>query len=614
MSARGVVSRSLVPLLPLLWVGLATLGTGCEGRPRPGADGKGTEPPRKTGPSIAVLDLAGGVPEQEQASLFGAVGRKKSFDELLRAIEDLSTDKKSVGVLVKLGSASIGPARATEIGEHLEKLKEKKKVYCHADSLSNATMIAAARGCTNITVSPAGEVNTVGIAAQMLYMRRLLADELHLNIDFLQVGKYKGAEEPLTRDGPSPEARASLTSVLVDMRAAWLESITKGRTKPGVAEAIEDGPYAPPRAKELGIIDEVGYAFDALAAVKTASSAVREEVVFGSGAEEQGGDLEDVVRTLAGEGSEMGPIALVRCTGSIAMTSGGNGLLGGRGGIIEKDLDRTLRQLEKDDDVKAVVVRIDSPGGSALASDLIWHHLMRVRKKKPLVFSVGDMAASGGMYLASAGDFIFAEPMSIVGSIGVVGGKIGGGEALEKIGVHVETFPANTQNPIAAARAAYESPFVKWDDASRVRILQSMTGVYELFLSRVSEGRSTRGRTISREKVAESAEGRIFSGREGQKRGLVDEIGGLSAAIAKARELAQLSDNAHVATIGTKPTILDALEPGGAAEGKISAVDTSPMAIIERVAPDLVPFASSLAPLAEGEHAVLAVPFSISVR
>jgi protease-4 len=515
----------------------AALAVGCEGRPRPAAvDGSTTAPPRRTGPAIAVLDLAGGVPEHEAPSLFGGAGRKKSFDELLQVIEEVTSDKRSVGVLVKFGGASIGAARSQEIGEHLEKLKAKKTVYCHGDSFSNATIMAAARGCSSIYVSPAGEVETVGIAAQILYMRRLLADELHLSIDMLQVGKFKGAEEPLTRDGPSPEARASLTGVLVDMRAAWLETITKGRPRAGIAEALEDGPYSPPRAKDLGLVDEVGYAADALAAIKSASSAVREEVAFGSGAEEKGGDLEEVVRALAGEGGEMGPIALLRATGSIAMTSGGNGLLGGRGGIIEKDFDRTLRELEKDDEVKAVVVRIDSPGGSALASDLIWHHLMRVRKKKPLVFSVGDMAASGGMYLASAADFIFAEPMSIVGSIGVVGGKIGAGDALEKIGVHAETFPANTQKPGAGSRAAYESPFVRWDDATRGRVLESMTGVYELFLARVSEGR-------------------------------------VQAAVA--------------------PSALD---------------------VIERIAPDLVPFVASLAPLAEGERAVVAVPFSITVR
>jgi protease-4 len=240
---------------------------------------------------------------------------------------------------------------------------------------------------------------------------------------------------------------------------------------------------------------------------------------------------------------------------------------------------------------------------------------MRVRKKKPLVFSVGDMAASGGMYLASAGDFIFAEPMSIVGSIGVVGGKIGFGDALEKIGVHAETFPANTQKQGAGARAGYESPFIKWDDPTRARVLESMTGVYELFLSRVSEGRSTRGRTLTREQVAASAEGKIFSGVEGKKRGLVDELGGLSAAIAKARELAKLPDSAAVAVIGQKPTFLEVLEPGGAGEARArAAVDASPMAMLERLAPDVVPFVASVAPLAEGERTVVAVPFSITVR
>lgn len=591
----------------------ASLTLGCEGRPR--TDSKTTEPVRRTGPAVAIVDMSGGVPEQETPSLFGVAGRKKTFDELLSVLEEVAEDKNQVAVLVKLGSASIGAARCQEIGEALAKLRAKKPVLCHADSLSNATMMAVARGCTTVYVSPAGEIETIGIAAQVLYMRRLLADELHLSIDMMQVGKFKGAEEPLTRDGPSPEARASLMSVLAEMRTSWLDAISEGRKKPLVREAVEDGPFSAPRAKELGLIDEVGYTFDALGAAKATTSAVRDEVVFGSGAEEREDELAEIIRTLAGESADTGPIALVRATGSIAMTSGGNGILGGRGGIIERDFDRTMRQLEKDDDVKAVVLRIDSPGGSALASDLMWHHLIRVRKKKPLIVSVGDMAASGGMYLASAGDFIFAEPMSIVGSIGVVGGKIGVGEALEKVGVHAETFPANTEKPGAAARGAYESLFTRWDDPTRARVLDTMTSIYELFLSRVAEGRSTRGRTITREKVAESAEGRIFGGREGQRRGLVDEIGGLAAAIAKARELAGLPESAQVVVIGSKPTVLEMLEPGGNAQQKIHATtDPTPLMWVERITPELVPFLSSLAPLTEGERAVVAVPFALTVK
>ncbi len=174
---------------------------------------------------------------------------------------------------------------------------------------------------------------------------------------------------------------------------------------------------------------------------------------------------------------------------------------------------RTLVRLAKDDDVKAVVLRIDSPGGSALASDLLWHALMDIRVKKPLVVSVGGMAASGGYYLASTGAWVFADEASIVGSIGVVGGKIAVGHALEKIGVHAETIPAKAGDPRAAARAASESLLAPWDDATRARLLETMTSIYVLFLSRVGEGRK-----IPVEQVRASAEGRIFGGREEARR------------------------------------------------------------------------------------------------
>lgn len=595
----------------------------CEGRPQGEAAKSGSDSQQKklTGPAVSIVDLTGGVPEVEKAGLFGAAGPKKSFDQLLVSLDAVTKDKDSMSVLVKLGSTNIGAARSQEIGEVLEKLKAKKKVVCHADGYSNATMMLAARGCSQIWVSPAGGVDAIGIAVQIVYMRRLLADELHFNIDFLQVGKFKGAEEPLTRDGPSPEARASLMSTLTDLRAAWIESMA-GR-RPNMADIVEDGPYSATRAKEVGLVDEIGYPDDALASAKkdTSPKAEREQIVYGPGAEEQGGDLDDVLRALAGESSATGPVALVRATGSISMTSGGNGVLGGRGGIVEKEFDRTIRRLEKDDEVKAVVLRIDSPGGSALASDLMWHHLIKLRKKKPLIISIGDMAASGGMYLACTGDYIFAEPMSIVGSIGVVGGKIAVGDALEKIGIHAETFAANDKKPGAANRAAYESLLTRWDEPTRARVLETMTSIYDLFLSRVSEGRSTRGRTITKERIAESAEGRIFGGREGKARGLVDEIGGLGAAIAKARELAKLPEDAHVAVIGERPTFLDALEPGGAAEEKAEArveeklrALASPFAILDRAAPEIVPFVSSLAPLSEGERAVVSVPFAIVVK
>ena len=277
------------------------------------------------------------------------------------------------------------------------------------------------------------------------------------------------------------------------------------------------------------------------------------------------------------------------------------------------------QRFEKDDDVRAVVLRIDSPGGSALASDLIWHRLMKLREKKPLVVSVGDMAASGGYYMACTGTVIFAEPTSIVGSIGVVGGKVAAEHTLEMIGVHAETFAANTKNPNAAARAAYLSPLIAWDDDTRTRVFQTMTSFYDLFLARIAEGRKT-----TADKIAPNAEGRIFSGTEGKARGLVDELGGLGAAIARARVLANLPADARVEAIAPSRNVLESLGAGGSrdSDGEESASATAPLGrevprlveLVVQAAPDVGPFLQSLLPLASGEHALTAVPFALVVR
>lgn len=579
---------------------MLALALGCEGRPRTTAR---TEAPARSGPAVAVVDLSAGVPEQETPSLLDLGPRKQTFDQLLDAIARVEKDKDAKAVFVRFGSVNLGGARAEEIAERLGRLRDGRPVHCHADGLTNTTYMLAARACSKITISPAGEVETVGLAAQIVYLRKLLVEELHMTIDMMQVGKFKGAEEPLTRDGPSDEARASLEGTLRGIRASWLETTTKGRSTPGLADLVEDGPYGPMAAKQKGLVDEVGYADDAIARLEGEVKAKRQQVVFGPGATEKPEDLDDLVRALAGDSGASGPIALVRATGSISM-SGSGGLLGGGGGIAARDFNKTIAKLEKDDAVKAVVVRIDSPGGSALASDLMWHQLMRLRAKKPLVVSVGEMAASGGYYMACTANAIFAEPMSIVGSIGVVGGKIGFGSALERYGVHTETFPAAVGKPGAAARAAYESPMVPWDDATRARVLQSMTSVYELFLARVAEGRGT-----SVDKVAPNAEGRIFGGREAKERGLVDEIGGLTEAIAKAKALAGQPESARVYVVAPKPAFLNALDPA-AAEGRA----LSPVRVLERAAADIVPYATSLAPLSEGERSVCALPFSMTVR
>ncbi len=606
-----------VVVAPLLAAIVVAASTGCDGRHRASTASGGSHDEPRAGPAIAVLDLSDGVPEQPPTGLLGLSSKGASFDELVHEVERLGRDKDVRGILVRLGTARIGLARAQEIGTMIGALGTRLPVWCHADDLSNGTLYLAARACKRTWLSPASSVDAVGLAAQTLYFHKLLAEELGLDVDFLQVGKYKGAEEPFTRDGPSPEARASLQSTLSDMRTVWLDGLHQAR--PAMPEAApEDGPYSARRAKELGLVDEVGYFDEARDALEKDAAAVRAEVRLGGGAASGGGDdLSDVLRAIAGESLGSAPVALVRADGAISMEGGGGLLSAESGGIVERRLVKTLVRLERDDDVKAVVLRIDSPGGSALASDLLWHQLMRIRASKPLVVSIGSMAASGGYYLASAGSVVFADAASIVGSIGVVGGKVAADQALERIGVHAETIPAKVGDPAAAARAAYESLLMPWDDATRERLLATMTGIYDLFLARVAEGRN-----ISFERVAASAEGRIFSGRDGKARGLVDEIGGLAEAIARARVLGGLPADARVSVVGETSGLLDALGGGRAAGSRTAPAGErllgerglAELASTE-LGPELLPFvAASLAELGDHERVLCALPFALTVR
>jgi protease-4 len=584
---------------------LASTALACEGRPRSSVSaGQGAHASTRTGPWVAVLDLSDGLPEQASGSLLGLGGKPPTMSDFVGELERLAREGTAKGAIVRLGTARIGLGRSVEVGALLAGLRAKIPVYCHADDLANGTMYLAARGCSRIWVSPASSVDVIGIAAQSIYFHKLLAEELGLSVDFLQVGRFKGAEEPFTRDGPSPEARASLETTLAGLRRAWLEGLTAGR--PAAAQAaLEDGPYSAPAAKDRALVDDIGYFDEARDALEKAVGAVRSETRFGSGSQNGvSGGLGQALRDLAGDSFGGAPVAVLHASGAISLEGGG---LLESGGIVESRLVRVVGRFEHDDDVKAVVLRIDSPGGSALASDLLWHALMKLRQKKPLVVSIGDMAASGGYYLASTGSVIFADATSIVGSIGVVGGKVAADKALAKVGVHAETFAARPDDGGAAARAAYESLLTPWDEPTRQRVLETMTRVYELFLARVAEGRG-----IAVAKVAESAEGRIFGGLDAKGRGLVDEIGGLQEAVARARVLAHLPDDAATIDAEESRGLLQNLVE----DDPVPEARRAPIAgqVVADLAPEVVPFVGSLGGLARGDGAVCALPFALTVR
>ncbi len=596
------------------WTALALLAVGvaaCEGR-SPAQMGKVPTLAPKGDATLAVFDLSAGAPEVDARGVFSFTPRKSSFAEAILELDALHDEGDIRGVFVRFGSARFGLGRAHEIGAALARLAASgKPVHCHGESFNNASLAAAAAGCTRITVAPPGEVDANGIAAEIAYYRKFLADALHIMLDILQVGNFKAAEDPFTRDGPSDEARASLVGTLSDMRAAWHEGVGAKRPQllKGKIPAIEDGPYAAGEALERGLVDAIAYGDDARDEARKALGTTRDDVRFGPRGQEKADDLADVFKAVGVGDSATAPIAVVRAEGAIT-SGGGDGPFASSSGIRERELSRLIARLEKSDTVKAVVLRIDSPGGSALASDLLWHGLMKLRAKKPIVVSIGDMAASGGYYLASTGTKIVADPTSIIGSIGVVGGKMTFGSAVERFGIHHEVFAASP-NPGARSRAAMESILEPWDAPTRARVFGTMSAIYALFLERVAEGR---GLTVN--DIAPSAEGRIFSGRQALERKLIDSMGGLHEAVNLARELAHLGPESEVSFPDMKQGILQLLEgldtSAGSRSGAAMTVQSlrawSPFreAALEALGP--------LAPLATGERAVLAMPYRLELR
>ncbi len=595
---------------------IALLATGaCRGRPRSG-------PVTKTKQSSAFLslsskkvvefDLTGGVPEGTDGGGFFPLPANRTFTGLVRAFERAARDQDAKGVLVRLGGARLGYSKSEEIARLLTGLRDAgKPVVCHAHALSNATTMLVLKACDRLWLSPAGEVETVGLAGQVVYFKGAL-DKFKIRADFVRAGKYKSAVESFTNDGPSDAARKSTTGVLRSIRKTWLDTTKKTTRKvKDLGKSMELGPWSAREAKQRGFVDELGYESEALADAKQRAGAERVKALFGkSSAPEEGPNFGEMIRILAGadEGSGRPHVAVVVAEGAITMQSGG--LFGG--GITAKAMEKVLRRLKKSDAAKAVVLRIDSPGGSALASDLIWHELMELKKKKPVIVSIGSMAASGGYYIACPADRIFAERSSIVGSIGVFGGKLALGEALGEYGITSATFPA-ADDPDAQARATYLSGLTRWDEKTKQRVQKNVLDIYRLFLERVATGR---GQTPAQ--VKKSAEGRIWSGTQGLNRKLVDELGGLSEAIAEAKKRASLDERAPVVLEGGRESLLDALLVGdSASERQIAEAAlraSSQRAMAQQLPQQWRPFLASISPLMYGERTVAALPLAFRLR
>ena len=603
------------------------LASGCRGRSR-GSEEQDT--PLSSDSYLGIISLREPISEETLGRGLFPLPASQTYVGLVQKLGRLSQDRRLGGLFLRLGPG-IGFHRAEELSRLLGSFKSAKRpVTCHAHGLDNAGAWLALSGCDELWLSAAGDLETVGIGAELSYLKGAF-DKLGVETDMLSMGRYKSGAEALTRAEPSAESRQNLAETLAHLRDIWLAGVSAGRSDPDAIKAyVEDGPWTPERARDLGLVQHVGFEDEALSSARKRAGATRDETVFGGGNQEEGeSPLAELVRLLAtagDKGSGRSRVAVVPAVGAITMEGGS--AFGGDSGIGAASLTRTIRRLREDTHVRAIVLRLDSPGGSPLASDLIWRELMLTREQKPVIVSIGSMAASGGYYIASAGTKIVAPESAIVGSIGVFGGKIVIGGALERYGVTHHAVAASTALG-AEARALYMSPMTGWDDPTRERVRASMQRIYDLFVARVAVGRD-----LPAEAVYQTAEGAIFLAGTGKDRGLIDELGGISVAIALAKKEAKLPDDIPIVIEGAAENLMEALLLGpDSSAGDVEAAFIAfqkrqagaffpgalhPGALVPGAEPVvsqvLAPFSAAIAPLLSGETVVAALPYTISLH
>jgi len=508
-------------------------------------------------PELHEISLDDAAPEEPGTELFSS-GEHHSHQQLLDQLARSAKEPLIKGLFLRLSPLGGAWARTQEVRAGLAEVRKAgKPVHCHFDMLDNVGYALAASSCDRVSMGPAGLLMLTGVRAEAVYAKDLL-DMVGLQAELLQVGRFKGAADALTRSDMPSEVRETLNALIDDLQANLRGAIVEGRKldESALRAAIDTAPHAANAALSLKLIDAISFDDEARAKAKAAAHGERVVKPLDDEKEDRPG-LGDLVKLLFDGKPEKvrgKRVSLAYLTGTITDAEEGQETGSNSGPFVT-----AMRRIADDEDVKAMVLRIDSPGGSALASDKMWHAVRRVAARKPVVVSVGDMAASGGYYVASAGTEIFAEDVSLVGSIGVVGGKIVGGDLAARLGVR-PTALSRGQN------AGWMSPFHPFSPSERTAVQRSMQNTYETFLSRIRVARK-----IEPDQLAEVAEGRIMSGKRAREGGLVDQAGGLTAALARARSQGGLPDDAPIETWPKQgPWIERASRMFAGAEGRAS--------------------------------------------
>lgn len=441
--------------------------------------------------------------------------------DILNAIEAAKTDEKIKGISILNNQSQLGLAQSKAVRDKLEEFKKSGKfVYAYANYYTQGEYYLNSVA-DQLYLNPMGEVDFKGLSSEIIYMKDL-QEKSGVKMEVIRHGKYKSAVEPFLAQEMSPENREQMTVLLNSVWNTIVADISKSR-KLSVAQlnAIANtlGARTPELALANKLVDKVAYEDEYHDMIRAKLKVDKKEkydiVSITDYAKKASSTVEDY--------SKNDIIAVIYAQGEIAGGEGDVNVIG------EGSIKRSLQEAREDKDVKAIVLRVNSPGGSALTSELIWREIEITKKVKPVVVSMGNYAASGGYYIAANADRIFAEPNTITGSIGVFGMLPNMNQLGKNIGINAEQVKTHEN-------ASGYSVFEPIDENFKGFVLESIEKTYATFLKRVADGRK-----MTTEQVDAIAQGRVWTGVDAHKLGLVDEIGGLDAAIKYAAKLGKTS-------------------------------------------------------------------------
>ena len=486
--------------------------------------------------TVLVVDVRGSVAEEAPRGFWEEVtrGRVKVMSDFLEAIDRAARDSRINGLVLRVGGGGMNMAKLQELRGKIREFNQSGKFSAvFLESATNRSYYLAS-ACGSVTLVPQSILGIRGMMAESTFLRGTL-DKLGIEADLYHAGDYKSASNLLTEKGYTKEHRESVEALLRDWYGEFLQGIAEGRELEvsRVASLVEQAPYTSREALEAGLVDEVAYRdqFD---------EKIKE---LNQGSENRASVGRYLARTDA-EGDSK--IAVLYASGTI-MTgeSSEDPVLGTVLG--SSTLSEQLKWVREDESFKAAILRVDSPGGSAVASEIIRREVELTQKEIPVIVSMSDVAASGGYWIAMGADRIVAQPGTVTGSIGVITGKLNLKGLYDKLGMSKD-YVALTEN------ATIEWAFQNYTRRQRVVVRRIMQEYYDAFKAGVSKGRK-----LSLEEVGKIAQGRVWTGERAARLGLVDELGGMDVALRWAKQLADIpeAERVRLVHVTTRKTMIE---------------------------------------------------------